>query len=100
MKWHFGGASIDIKGAGSFRIRGLGDYCGWLTNKCESASKNISVRFMKSVDSSYYGAKGIADAGHIDLRTIFAQGDTAWIPGNADGPPILSTIFPGRLLRG
>ncbi len=95
--WDFGGAYIEIKGAGSFRMRGLGDYCGWLTNKYENVSKNISVRFMNSVDSLYYGAKGPGDAGYIDLSTIFAESDTAWILGNADGPPDLSYIFPGKL---
>jgi fibro-slime domain-containing protein len=95
--WDFGGAYIEIKGVGSFRMRGLGDYCGWLTNKYENASKNISVRFMNTVDSTYYGAKGSGDAGYIDLSTTFAQGDTAWILGNTGGAPSLGNIFPGKL---
>jgi fibro-slime domain-containing protein len=96
--WDFGGVFIEIKGAaGSYRMRGLGDYCGWLTNKYESESKNISVRFFTTIDSTLYGAKGLKDAEYIDLSTTFAQGDTAWIIGNADVPPSISNTFPGKL---
>jgi fibro-slime domain-containing protein len=95
--WDFGGAYIDIKNVGPFKMIGLGDYCGWLTLKYENDSDNLFVKFRNTIDNTSYGSGGTGDSGYIDLSSTFAKSDTAWILASPAGPPTVGTTFPGKL---
>lgn len=96
--WSLGGAYIDIKNTGVFKMTGIEDYCGWLTYKWLSDSTNMAIRFRNTVDSSLFGAGGPGDGAYFDLNAASAQNDTIWILAESDGiQPSVSSSFPGKL---
>lgn len=95
--WDLGGAYIDVKNIGTFRMKSLGDYCGWLTSKFGVDSDSLSVRFLNTIDSTWYGSGGAGNNEYIDLSPVLSKSDTVWILASPSGPPTIGAAFPGKL---
>ncbi len=95
--WDLGGAYIDVKDIGTFRMKSLGDYCGWLTSKFGVDSDSLSVKFRNTIDSTWYGSGGSGNNGYIDLSSVLSKSDTVWILASPSGPPTIGATFPGKI---
>jgi fibro-slime domain-containing protein len=96
--WEMGGSYMEIKNGGSFRLKGLGDYCGWLTLKQFTDSTRFLVKFRNSLDTTMlYTASGLGNGDYIDLSSVSTINDTVWILGSTAGPPSVTSAFPGKL---
>ena len=95
--WKIGGAYVEIKNIGSFKMKGMGDYCGWLTYKIFADTDSLFVKFYNSLDSTAYSSAGPGDGEYIDLSTTCSQSDTAWVLASLAGPPSIESDFPGTL---
>lgn len=95
--WEIGGAYVEIKDVSSFKMKGLGDYCGWLMHKVFTDADRIFVRFSNSLDSTVYGSGGPGDDEYIELPVTSSLNDTAWILASLAGPPSVLSVFPGKL---
>jgi fibro-slime domain-containing protein len=97
--WDLGGAFMEIKGFGSFRMKGAQDYCGWLAVRYLGNVDSLFVKFQNTFDSTMYSSTGLGSGGYIDLSKSFTKGDTAWILATPypAGPPAISSAYPGKL---
>ena len=72
--------------------------CGWYKFPYFGKPDSAGVKFMNSLDSSYFSALGLANGAYIDLSTVFNTSDTAWILADPfpTGPAAVYSSFPGQ----
>jgi hypothetical protein len=96
--WDFGAPMVQLQSGGIFRMYmdTSSSRCGWFSYPYYCNYDSARVKFMNSMDSSYFSALGLGDGAFIDLSATFKTSDTAWILASGAGPAVVYAKFPGQ----
>ncbi|NLD94955.1 MAG: fibro-slime domain-containing protein [Fibrobacter sp.] len=96
--WDLGAPGVSLQNAGGLiQISSLKNFCGWFSYYHYDTLTAPSLRFVNSLDTTFYGLTGLGDTNYIDLSGAFTSSDTIWLLATPypDGPVSIDTKFPG-----
>ncbi len=86
-----------LLGADTLRMTAISDTCGWYRTTLYEEPLAWTAKFKQALGTELYTSTGIQDSAAIDLDSLMALGNQAWIKPNPypTGAAVLSSTYPG-----
>jgi len=97
--WQLGAPRVSLQNSsGLIQISSIKNFCGWFSYYHYDTLTSPVLRFVNSIDSTFYGLTGLGDTSFIDLNGAFTASDTVWLLATPypDGPATVHSKFPGK----
>ncbi len=97
--WELGAPRVSLQNSsGLIQISSIKSFCGWFSYYHYDTVSAPVLRFVNSLDTTFYGLTGLGDTNYIDLNGAFTSSDTVWLLATPypEGPVSVHAKFPGK----
>jgi fibro-slime domain-containing protein len=97
--WQLGAPRVSLQNSsGLIQMSSMKNFCGWSSYYHYDTISAPVLRFVNSLDTTFYGLTGLGDTNYIDLNGAFTSSDTVWLLATPypDGPVTVHPKFPGK----